>query len=196
MKRKWTLFLVIIISFMTIFIGCEKSKSTKEEVYKNFQNDISKMKYYKCKADIEVIGNKKSHKYSFLHEYNGSGNFKLVALEPDHLKGKTIEYKKDKIIVTNPEIEDKLILPNVGKDSQHLFIGDFVENYLQGEDVEIDMKGRYLKLTVCIPGNTKYFNKQILYIDSKDNYPAKLEILDQEGNTRFIVNYSDFKYKK
>ncbi|MCG4722917.1 hypothetical protein L0M81_13365, partial [Alistipes putredinis] len=82
-----------------------------------------------------VIGNKKSHKYSFLHEYNGPGNFKLVALQPDHLKGKTIEYKQDKIIVTNPEVEDKLILPNVGKDSQHLFVGDFVENYLQGEDV-------------------------------------------------------------
>ena len=49
---------------------------------------------------------------------------------------------------------------------------------------------------VSIPGNTKYFSKQILYIDSKTNYPAKLEILDQEGNNRFIVNYSDFEYKK
>ncbi|MDU7904047.1 MAG: germination lipoprotein GerS, partial [Peptostreptococcaceae bacterium] len=107
-----------------------------------------------------------------------------------------IEYKKDKIIVTNPEIKDKLIIPNVGKDSQHLFIGDFIENYLQGEEVKIDMKDGYLILMVSITGNTKYFSKQILYIDSKENYPAKLEILDQEGNTRFIVNYSDFKYKK
>ena len=196
MKRKWTLFLILLISFTTIFIGCEKRKSTKEEVYKNFQNNISKMKYYKCKADIEVIGNKKSHKYSFLHEYNGSGKFKLVVLEPEHLKGKTIEYKQDKIIVVNPQVKDKLILPNVGKDSQHLFVGDFVDNYLQGEDVEIGMKNGYLMLTVSIPGNTKYFNKQILYIDSKENYPAKLEILDQEGNKRFLVNYSNFEYKK
>ena len=58
------------------------------------------------------------------------------------------------------------------------------------------MKGGYLVLTVPIPGNTKYFNKQKLFVDSKENYPAKLEILDQEGNKRFLVNYSNFEYKK
>ena len=196
MKIKWTLFFIIIISFTTIFIGCEKSKSTKEEIYKKFQNSMVNMKYYKCKADVEVIGNKKSHKYSLLHEYNGSRNFKLVVLQPKHLNGKTIEYKKDKIIVTNPRIEDKLILPNIGNDSQHLFVGDFIENYKKSEDVDIQMKDGYLILTVLIPGDTRYFNKQILYIDSKENYPARLEILDKEGKIRLIVNYSEFKYKK
>ncbi len=196
MKRKWTLLFLVIIAFAGIFIGCEKSKSTKEEVYKNFQQNILKIKYYKCKADLEVIGNKKSHRYSFIHEYNGSRNFKLIVLTPNHLKGKSIEYTKDKIIVENPKVKDKIILPNVGKDGQHLFIGDFLENYLQGENLEVGMKGNYLTLTVSIPGNARYFSKQILYIDSKNNYPTKLDILDKEGKTRFIVNYSDFRYKK
>lgn len=196
MKQKWTLFLILIFIFTTIFIGCEKSKSTKEEIYKNFQNNISKMKHYKCKADVEVIGNKKSHKYSFLHEYNDNKNFKLVVLTPNHLKGKSIEYKADKVIVNNPDLKDEIILPNVGKDSQHLFIGDFIDSYLQGEDLEIGMKNGYLTLEISIPGNTKYFNKQILYIDAEENNPSKLEVLDKEGNVRFIVNYSDFKYKK
>ncbi|AUN12970.1 germination lipoprotein GerS [Paraclostridium sordellii] len=196
MRYKWTIVIVLMIVLTSTIIGCEKKKLTKEEAYKNFQEKISKMEYYKCRADIEVLGNKSSQKYSLMHEYKGSGNFKLQVIEPKHLKGKTIEYKKDKIIVTNPEIKDKLIIPNVGKDSQHLFIGDFIENYLQGEELKIDMKDGYLILMVSIPGNTKYFSKQILYIDSKTNYPAKLEILDQEGNNRFIVNYSDFEYKK
>lgn len=197
MKRKWTLLLfLVIIVFGAIFIGCEKTKSTKEEVYKNFQNNILKIKYYKCKADLEVIGNKKSHKYSFIHEYKGNRKFKLVVLTPNHLKGKIMEYTSDKIIIKNPELKDKLVLPNVGKDSQHLFIGDFIENYLQRDSLEIGMKGGYLTLAIPIPGNAKYFSKEILYIDSKKSYPAKLVILDKDGKTRFIVNYSDFKYKK
>lgn len=195
MKYKWTAIICIIVTLM-IGIGCQKSKSTKEEIYKDFQNYISKIKSYKCKADIEVLGNKKSQKYSLIHEYKGSGNYKLEMIEPKHLKGKTIEYKEEKIVVINPDIKDKFILPNVGEDSQHLFIGDFIKNYLQGEEMEIEMKGEYLALTVPIPGNTKYFNKQILYIDTKEKNPAKLEILDQEGNNRFIVNYSDFEYRK
>lgn len=196
MRYKWTVIIAIILVLTSVVIGCEKHKTTKEEEYKEFQDEISKMEYYKCRADVEVLGNKSSQKYSLVHEYKGADNFKLEVIEPKHLKGKTIEYKQDKIIVTNPDIKDKLIIPNVGEDSQHLFIGDFIKNYLQGEDVEIEMKDGYLILTVSIPGNTKYFSKQILYIDSKKNYPAKLEIVDQEGNNRFIVNYSNFEYKK
>ncbi|MGL5641970.1 MAG: germination lipoprotein GerS [Paraclostridium sp.] len=196
MRYKWTIIIAIILVLTSVVIGCEKHKTTKEEAYKEFQDKISKMEYYKCRADVEVLGNKSSQKYSLVHEYKGADNFKLEVIEPKHLKGKTIEYKQDKIIVTNPDIKDKLIIPNVGEDSQHLFIGDFIKNYLQGEDVEIEMKDGYLILTVSIPGNTKYFSKQILYIDSKKNYPAKLEIVDQEGNNRFIVNYSNFEYKK
>lgn len=196
MRYKWTAIIAIILVLTSVVIGCEKHKTTKEEEYKEFQDEISKMEYYKCRADVEVLGNKSSQKYSLVHEYKGADNFKLEVIEPKHLKGKTIEYKQDKIIVTNPDIKDKLIIPNVGEDSQHLFIGDFIKNYLQGEDVEIEMKDGYLILTVSIPGNTKYFSKQILYIDSKKNYPAKLEIVDQEGNNRFIVNYSNFEYKK
>lgn len=196
MRNKWT---IVILSFLivifTIGVGCQKKQSTKEEAYKDFQKKITNMTSYICKADIEAIGNKKSQKYTFIHEYKDSQHFKLEVLKPEHLKGKIIEYKGDKIIVTNPNVDDKIIMPNVGEDSQHLFIGDFIKNYIQGEEVEIEFKDGDLKLTTSIPGNTKYFDKQILYVNAKKNYPTKLEILDQEGNKRFEVNYSDFEYK-
>ncbi|MBP3906627.1 MAG: hypothetical protein J6D47_01810 [Peptostreptococcaceae bacterium] len=196
MRKKWA---IVILSLMAVAliigVGCQKRQSTKEEAYKNFQKKITKMSSYKCKADIEVIGNKESQQYSLIHEYTDEDHFKLKVLQPEHIKGKTIEYKGNKIIVTNPNVNDKVVMDNVGEDSQHLFIGDFIKNYMQGEDIKIDLKNGSLKLTTSIPGNTKYFDKQILYINSKKNYPTKLEILDQEGNRRFEVNYSNFEYK-
>lgn len=196
MKKKWAIIIVsLLIVVLTIGVGCQKKQSTKEEAYNDFQKKITKMTSYKCRADIEALGNKKSQKYSLIHEYTDSEHFKLKVLEPEHLKGKTIEYKGDKIIVINPNVDDKIIMPNVGEDSQHLFIGDFIKNYMQGEEVKIELKDSNLKLTTSIPGNTKYFDKQILYVDAKKNYPTKLEILDQEGNKRFEVNYSNFEYR-
>ena len=41
-------------------------------------------------------------------------------------------------------------MDNVGEDSQHLFIGDFIKNYMQGEDIKIDLKMEF-KLTTSIP---------------------------------------------
>ena len=196
MRKKWAIVILSLMAVVLIIgVGCHKRQSTKEEAYKNFQKKITNMSSYKCKADIEVIGNKESQKYSLIHEYTDENHFKLKVLQPEHIKGKTIEYKGNKIIVTNPNINDKVVMDNVGEDSQHLFIGDFIKNYMQGEDIKIDLKNGSLKLTTSIPGNTKYFDKQILYINSKKNYPTKLEILDQEGNRRFEVNYSNFEYK-
>ncbi|MBQ1793443.1 MAG: DUF4292 domain-containing protein [Peptostreptococcaceae bacterium] len=196
MRKKWAIVILSLMAVVLIIgVGCQKRQSTKEEAYKNFQKKITNMSSYKCKADIEVIGNKESQKYSLIHEYTDEDHFKLKVLQPEHIKGKTIEYKGNKIIVTNPNVNDKVVMDNVGEDSQHLFIGDFIKNYMQGEDIKIDLKNGSLKLTTSIPGNTKYFYKQILYINSKKNYPTKLEILDQEGNRRFEVNYSNFEYK-
>lgn len=196
MRKKWAIVILSLMAVVLIIgVGCQKRQSTKEEAYKNFQKKITNMSSYKCKADIEVIGNKESQKYSLIHEYTDEDHFKLKVLQPEHIKGKTIEYKGNKIIVTNPNVNDKVVMDNVGEDSQHLFIGDFIKNYMQGEDIKIDLKNGDLKLTTSIPGNTKYFDKQILYVNSKKNYPTKLEILDQEGNRRFEVNYSNFEYK-
>ena len=196
MRKKWAIVILSLMAVVLIIgVGCQKRQSTKEEAYKNFQKKITKMSSYKCKADIEVIGNKESQQYSLIHEYTDEDHFKLKVLQPEHIKGKTIEYKGNKIIVTNPNVNDKVVMDNAGEDSQHLFIGDFIKNYMQGEDIKIDLKNGSLKLTTSIPGNTKYFDKQILYINSKKNYPTKIEILDQEGNRRFEVNYSNFEYK-
>lgn len=188
--------MALTISIVGISIGCQKKEATKEEVYNEFQKKISVISHYKCKADVEVIGNKSSHKYEFIHTYNKPDNYRVDVVSPKHLKGKTIEYKEDKILVKNPDINDVIELPNIGKNNQYMFIGDFIQNYLQNEDVEIKLSKNNLSLETYIPGDNQYFNKQVLYIDLDTKLPCKMEILDKTGEKRFIINYKDFEYKK
>ncbi len=52
--------------------NCNRMPKTtvhKEEVYKDFQKQISDMNYYSCKAEVEVVGNKSPHNYVLIHTY-------------------------------------------------------------------------------------------------------------------------------
>lgn len=195
--KKWTIIvLVIIISTFGITIGCKRKESTKEEIYKDFQKKIVTMSSYKCTAEVQAIGNKSPGNYTLIHTYSKPDNYKLEVVLPEHLKGKTIEYKKDKILVENPDIKDIIELPNAGENNQYLFIGDFIKNYLQNEEVTIKLTNESLVLGTDIPGGSEYFSKQVLYVNKETKVPERLEILDIEGNQRFVVNYKDFEYKK
>lgn len=195
MIKKWSIIILVIALITGVVIGCQKS-ATKEEVYQDFQKKISTMSSYTCKAQVEAIGNKSEHKYEYIHTYNKPDYYKLEVVSPEHLKGKTMEYKDEKIIVKNPDINDTLELPNTGENKQYLFIGDFIKNYLQNEDLNIKLTNSSLVLEVSISGGSEYFDKQILYINLKTKQPEKMEILDVKGNPKFIVTYNEFKWKK
>ena len=153
------------------------------------------MSSYKCIAEIEAIGNKSSHNYVFIHSYVKPDYYKLEVVEPKNLKGKTMEYKGDKVIVSNPDIKDKIEFPNMEDNRQYVFIGDFIKNYLQNEEVNIKLSNNSLILETTIPGNNKYFNKQILYVNKDTKNPEKMEILNDEGKPSFTVKYKKFECK-
>ncbi len=194
--KKWTIISVILITIFAIVIGCEKRESTKEEIYKEFQKKIVTMSSYKCIAEVEAIGNKSSYTYVFIHNYTKPDYYKLEVVEPRNLKGKTMEYKDDKVIISNPDIKDKIELPNTNDNRQYTFIGDFIKNYLQNEEVNIKLSNNNLVLEATIPGDNEYFNKQLLYINKETKNPEKMEILNSKGEPSFTVKYKEFECKK
>ncbi|WP_343345826.1 germination lipoprotein GerS [Terrisporobacter petrolearius] len=196
MKNKCYSLLIIIVSIITLYsVGCGRKEYTKEEVYEDFQKEISKIESYTCNAKVEAIGNKENTTYIFKHTYKKPDYYKLEVKSPKNLQGKTIEYKGDKVLVRNPSINDIVELPNINNDSHYLFIGDFIKNYMQNESIILEVTESELKIQTEIPGDNKYFNKQILYVDNKTKNPNKMEILDNEDKPIFIVTYEDFKYE-
>jgi len=196
-KNKCYSLLIIIVSIITLYsVGCGRKEYTKEEVYEDFQNQISKIESYTCNAKVEAIGNKENTTYILKHTYKKPDYYKLEVKSPKNLQGKTIEYKGDKVLVKNPSINDTIELPNINNDGHYLFIGDFIKNYMQNESIILEVTESELKIQTEIPGNNKYFKKQILYVDNKTKNPNKMEILDNEDKPIFIVTYEDFKYEK
>ena len=197
MKNKWCMLLIIIISVGTLLnTGCSKKEYTKEDVYEDFQKQISKVESYTCTARVEAINNKEKTVYIFKQTYKKPNYYKLEIESPKNLKGKTIEYKDDKVIVYNPNNNDAVELENIKDDGHYLFVGDFIKNYMENKSAVLDLKDDELKIEIEIPGDNKYFNKQILYVDNKTKIPYKMEVLNSEQKAIFKVTYEDFKYKK
>ena len=197
MKNKWSILLSSFITMIFVFtVGCTNKEYTADELYEDFKDQISKVSSYTCIAKVEAIGNKENTTYIFKHTYKKPDYYKLEVKSPKNLKGKTIEYKNNKIIINNPNINDTVEFKNINNDARYLFIGDFINNYRKDENTKLELTENELKIEVKIPGNNKYFNKQILYVNNKTKTPDKMEIEDNEENPRFIVTYEGFKYNK
>lgn len=197
MKNKWSILLSSFITMIFVFtVGCTNKEYTSDELYEDFKDQISKVSSYTCIAKVEAIGNKENTTYIFKHTYKKPDYYKLEVKSPKNLKGKTIEYKNNKIIINNPKINDTVEFKNINNDSRYLFIGDFINNYRNDENTKLELTENELKIEVKIPGNNKYFNKQILYVNNNTKTPDKMEIVDNKENPRFIVTYEDFKYNK
>lgn len=193
-KRK-TILSIFILIFLTInLVGCKNlSQQTKEDIYEDFQKKITKMTSYTCQADITVVNNKSQSKYTINHTYKKPSYYKLEIIKPESLNGKTIEYNKDKIIIKNKQLDDVVELPNVGDNKLYLFIGDFVQDFMQKDSINIKDSDEQLILEKDISQESNYLSKQILYIDKKTKNPVKVEILNNEGEKKFIVNYTNFQ---
>lgn len=197
MKNKWSILLSSFITMIFVFtVGCTNKEYTADELYEDFKDQISKVSSYTCIAKVEAIGNKENTTYIFKHTYKKPDYYKLEVKSPKNLKGKTIEYKNNKIIINNPKINDTVEFKNINNDARYLFIGDFINNYRNDENTKLELTENELKIEVKIPGNNKYFNKQILYVNNNTKTPDKMEIVDNKENPRFIVTYEDFKYNK
>lgn len=195
-KRRIILLVIAFIFIIFNFAGCNKLKQqTEDEIYSDFQKKTNCMTSYTCTAHITVINNKSQNKYIVKHTYKKPSYYKLEMIEPESLKGKTTEYYEDKIVIKNPKLKDVIELPKVGNNKLYLFIGDFIQDYSRKESIKINFyNDDQLSLERDIPDSI-YYNKQILYIDKKTKNPVKMEILDNEGDQKFIVEYTDFQSK-
>lgn len=187
--KKW-----IILIFLTIFMltGCKES--TKEEVYFKLQKKLGDIKSYSCIAYVDAKGNKSTKTYVFKHYYKYPDYYKLVVLSPTNIEGLTTIYDKNNILISNPKLKDEFKLKYRDKENKYLFVGDFLNNIMQSEDVKITTSKECIVLETIIPGLSINFSKEKLFVDKKTLKPFMMKIIDDKGNIRFTVKYKNFKY--
>ncbi|MGL5330887.1 MAG: germination lipoprotein GerS [Peptostreptococcaceae bacterium] len=194
MKKKLVTLFIGMVCILINLVGCQDKEYTKEEIYEEFKEKVSKIESYTCTSEVEVLGNKGKSSYTLKQAYNKSNGYRIEFISPTQLKGNVVEYRDGKVIIKKTNIDDSIELPNNEKD--YIFIGEFINNYLNDKDVVINSSKEYVTLESKIIEGKDYFDKQILYINKDRELPEKMEILDKEGTVRITVKYNDIEYKK
>ena len=68
-----------------------------------------------------------------------------------------------------------------------------MQDFLQEDSINMSVSEKQLILERDLSHEKSCLSKQILYIDKKTKNPVKVEILNNEGEKKFIVNYTNFQ---
>ena len=187
--KKW----VMLILLMTIMLTSCK-EATNEDVYLKLQKKLGNIKSYTCMAYVEAKGNKSAKTYVFKHYYKYPDYYKLEVMSPESLKGLITVYDKNKITISNPRLRDEYKMAYKGEENKYLFVGDFLKNIVENEDVKIYSSNKHIVLETTIPGLSVNFSKEKLFVDKKTLEPFMMKIIDDNGKPRFTITYKNFKY--
>jgi len=178
-------------------ISCKIKTEEKTSISK-IQDMLLNMKTYKTTAKVTYISNKNKNTYKLKQYLKVPGQYRIELIEPENVKDLVTICDGEKIIQLENKVEKKLTVlkPNEGRTL--ILLESFIMNYFNTEDAVSEVYDNGIKevtvLEATIPGESRYFVKQKLWIDNKTLVPTKLTIYDINNEASIIVKYEDFMY--
>ena len=197
MNRKLFIFLIISIFFIIFFLIYYKTKNngnTINRLTNNLEDYILNISSYEAELEVTIESNKTTNKYKLKQLYYKPNLIKQIVIEPFNIKDLKIIYDGNNMKLENTNLS----LSKIYKDYKYineniLWLSSFVENYNSSSKVH------RTENEIIIENNNKYNNynvKQILYIDKNKKVPTKLEVYDNNKNTKIYIKYNEIKLNK
>lgn len=172
--------------------GNENSQARAEEKLLNMDG-------YAALVQVSHVGDDKSNTYQAKQIYDMNGNYRFEVVEPEHIAGLTTFFNGEKVIQYNPNVDEpKAVELPVNDFRNQIFLGSFIENYLQSENVSIEVqKTKESLVTVLeaiIPGGSIHMSSQKLWIDQETKEPVRMVIYNEDQAETVIVEFNEFTY--
>ena len=197
MKRKYLIFLILI--FFIIFLifyyknflnGNNTFKKSNEEIIENILNeDLS----YKSEAQVTIYSNKNENTY-IINQEETKEYSKLEVVSKGDISGLILEYKENKMILKNTELNLEKIFDNYKELSgNYLFLKTFVKEYLESENCQILEDEENIIIKISLLEFNKYIKYKELYIDKKTGLPNKLIIKNSDKQIKGCIIYNNIE---
>lgn len=188
--------IIPVIIFVFIFMGCSNEKISD---YDKIQKKLMEMTDYSCEAEIKYISNKGENIYQTKQWASSDGRYRIETLSPDDVKGGIILFDGKMIWQYNPQINSKVSLNTPDKPERtQINIFTFLNNMVKSQDVGVESatldESLYTVFEAKIPGSSKFFSYEKLWIENKTMLPSKLEIYDTDDKTRAEITFKNFEY--
>ena len=194
LKKKKTLILVIVILVISIFFLIFLFKMAKNNKFGN--NNISQeeslkkilnMTSYEAKIEVQVKSNKNTNTYKIYQEYEKDKKSIQEVLETENIKGVRIEKTEEKLKLENTKLNLTTFFDRYDKiNINDLDLNSFILQYLEDEEKQTEEFREEIVL--------KTKNK-MLYLNKKTKLPTKMEIKDDNKNTKVYILYNEITIK-
>ena len=198
--KKILFFLIIVMTFIITVIFFLKSNYKNNKIGNNksieeIESYILNIKSYKATLNVNVKNNRNENNYKFIQEVTNEYE-KQTTLEPDEIKGLEMIFKNGTLEIKNTELNLSKIYQNYPNVSENnLFLTQFLQRY-QNEEEEnksIEITDENKIIMKIKTDKNKYDVTQMLYVNMKDLKPERLEILDNNNNTKVYILYSEIE---
>lgn len=197
-KRKFFIIIFIILLLLLIFIFFRKNvanifKNGNTNISQENVNDILNLKSYELISKITIKSNKNENKYVIKQSYINPDYSSQEVLEPENIKGTKIIREKNQIKLENTSLNLTTIFQDYEYVSENMLdLSTFLEEYKEGKtNIKENEKEKILE--VILSDNNPYVGKKILYIDKDTGKPTKMEIEDDNKNTKIHILYTEVK---
>ena len=197
-KRKFFITIFIILILLLIFIFFRKNvanifKNGNTNISQENVNDILNLKSYELISKITIKSNKNENKYVIKQSYINPDYSSQEVLEPENIKGTKIIREKNQIKLENTSLNLTTIFQDYEYVSENMLdLSTFLEEYKEGKtNIKENEKEKILE--VILSDNNPYVGKKILYIDKDTGKPTKMEIEDDNKNTKIHILYTEVK---
>ncbi len=197
MKRKYLIFLILI--FFIIFLifyyknflnGNNTFKKSNEEIIENILNENLS---YKSEAQVTIYSNKNENTY-IINQEETKEYSKLEVVSKGDISGLILEYKENKMILKNTELNLEKIFDNYKELSgNYLFLKTFVKEYLESENCQILEDEENIIIKISLLEFNKYIKYKELYIDKKTGLPNKLIIKNSDKQIKGCIIYNNIE---
>lgn len=187
--------LIIAISIFFIFFNKSTSKYLKtgnnmssQEIVENFLNISS----YTANVTVEVTSNKNQNKYVLNQKYIDPNHIEQEVLEPSNIVGTKIIKDESGVRVENTNLSLSKIFENYNSISDNcLDLNSFIEDYKQVDTSSFEETETEIIMKTTSSNDNKYTKHKTLHIDSSTCKPTKLEIKDNNQNTKIVILYNE-----
>lgn len=185
---------IILIIFSSFYYKTKKDGNNISRSTDNILEHILNISSYEAELEVTVKSNKTENKYKIKQLYSKPNIMKQIVKEPSNLENLIITYDGKNMKLENT----KMSLSKVYEDYSYistntLWLSSFIDNYNK-ESIIKETEDEILIENQIVYND--YYTKQILSISKQSTLPTKLEIYDNNKNTKIYIKYNEIKLNK
>lgn len=201
--KKAIILLILLVSIVFIIINKKGYKTIitgdniNNKSISNIEKYILNIKSYEIKANIKVISNKNVNEYRVLQKFIGPNLYIMEILEPENLKGVTIEYNGNVLKISNSQLGLSTIYENYNEiTTNNIFLNSFIKDYISSEESNYTIENEQVIFSTNIVDDNRYAKTKKLYVDINTSKPIKLEIEDVNQKCLVYILYNEVTLNK